>query len=157
MASIINLNDATPAAPAGKVNVRWQADAAPALWSTPRNVTAYVDKPATRVIGASFDGAAGATFYIGMPWACTITRWRILAIGGAATIKVWKHASGALPAAADSISTAGVSIAAGTDTGWQTTLTDFVTTAIPAGDIIGIHLHAVAGATMVLFELEVQP
>src|SRR5476649_1546048 len=35
--SIIDLNDATPAAPAGKVNAKWQADT-----STPRNVSAYV-------------------------------------------------------------------------------------------------------------------
>jgi hypothetical protein len=38
--AIINLNDTTPAAPTGKVNVKWQADA-----STPRNVSAYVDLP----------------------------------------------------------------------------------------------------------------
>ena len=38
--AIINLNDTTPAAPTGKVNVKWQADA-----NTPRNVSAYVDLP----------------------------------------------------------------------------------------------------------------
>lgn len=42
MATIINLNDTTPAAPAGAVNVKWQADPVPALASTPRNVSAYV-------------------------------------------------------------------------------------------------------------------
>ena len=38
--ALINLNDTTPAAPAGKVNVKWQADA-----GSPRNVSAYVDSP----------------------------------------------------------------------------------------------------------------
>jgi hypothetical protein len=38
--ALINLNDTTPAAPAGKVNVKWQADAL-----SPRNVSAYVDSP----------------------------------------------------------------------------------------------------------------
>ena len=38
--AIINLNDTTPAAPSGKVNVKWQGDA-----NTPRNVSAYVDLP----------------------------------------------------------------------------------------------------------------
>jgi len=39
--ALINLNDATPAAPAGKTNVKWQADAL-----SPRNVSAYIDTPA---------------------------------------------------------------------------------------------------------------
>ena len=37
--SLINLNDTVPAAPAGKVNIKWQADAGIA----PRNVSAYID------------------------------------------------------------------------------------------------------------------
>ena len=38
MATVINLNDSTPAAPAGKKNVKWQGDAL-----DPRDVSAYVD------------------------------------------------------------------------------------------------------------------
>jgi hypothetical protein len=37
MAGIINLNNTTPAPPAGKTNVEWQGDS-----STPRNVSAYL-------------------------------------------------------------------------------------------------------------------
>src|SRR5580658_9430953 len=36
--AVINLNDTTPPAPGGKVNIKWQADAL-----APRNVSAYVD------------------------------------------------------------------------------------------------------------------
>ena len=42
--ALINLNDTTPAAPAGKTNVKWQADAL-----SPRNVSAYIDTPAPPV------------------------------------------------------------------------------------------------------------
>ena len=38
--ALINLNDTTPPAPAGKVNVKWQADAL-----QPRNVSAYINPP----------------------------------------------------------------------------------------------------------------
>jgi|ERR1700677_4517031 hypothetical protein len=36
--AIINLNDTTPPAPGGKVNIKWQADEL-----VPRNVSAYID------------------------------------------------------------------------------------------------------------------
>jgi hypothetical protein len=48
---LINLNDLLPAAPSGKSNIKWQADAL-----NPRNVSAYVD---------SGGGAAGTIFYVG--------------------------------------------------------------------------------------------
>ena len=51
MATIINLNNTTPAAPAGKVNVKWQAVEAPSDPLTPRNVSAYV---ADRYASAGF-------------------------------------------------------------------------------------------------------
>ena len=51
--ALINLNDTTPVAPAGKVNVKWQADA-----NTPRNVSAYVD-PAELSSGSVNETPAG--------------------------------------------------------------------------------------------------
>ncbi len=36
--AVINLNDTTPVAPTGKVNIKWQADSL-----SPRNVSAYID------------------------------------------------------------------------------------------------------------------
>ena len=61
MASIINLNDATPASPSGVTNVRWQGDA-----STPaRNVSAYMpllvgDDDPSSPLEAPASGAAPA-------------------------------------------------------------------------------------------------
>ena len=89
-----------------------------------------------------------------VPFAATLAAWSILVDAGTCTIKVWKVASGAaIPAAGDSISTAGVSISSGTAVR-STTLTDFTTTAFAAGDIVGIHLQAATGATQAVFELE---
>ena len=51
--AVINLNDTTPPAPTGKVNVKWQADA-----NTPRNVSAYVD-PAELSSGSVNETPAG--------------------------------------------------------------------------------------------------
>ena len=112
-----------------------------------------------RVVGATFDGggaalAAGLTAYVKVPFAGTLGAWSILVDTGTCTIKVWKVASGAaIPAAGDSISTMGVSISSGTAVR-STTLTDFTATAFAAGDIVGIHLQAVTGATQAVFELE---
>jgi hypothetical protein len=53
---------------------------------------------------------------------------------GSATVEVWKVAAGtASPTSADSISTSGVSISSGTAI-HSTTLTDFTTTTVSAGD-----------------------
>lgn len=42
---LINLNDTTPAAPSGKVNIKWQAGPVPTDPTQPRQVSAYVDPP----------------------------------------------------------------------------------------------------------------
>jgi hypothetical protein len=125
-------------------------------------VKTYVDAhagTATKSIGAVFYNAsgleAGMTAYLGIEAACTISKWRIAAVGGTATIKVLVHASGALPTDVDSINTSGVSIASAGDTGWQTDLTDFNSTTIPADSMIAIHLEAVSGATQVVFQMGV--
>lgn len=94
------------------------------------------------------------TFYFPVtPFGGTITGWRIVTTTGAAvtgTIKVWKKASD-VPAAADSINTSGVSIAAAKDIN-STTLTDFTTTTISIGDRVAIHLES--GTDPVTFSLE---
>lgn len=51
MATIINLNDTTPTAPAGKKNVKWQGDT-----SDPRNVSAYVDDVSPQLVLRAFYG-----------------------------------------------------------------------------------------------------
>jgi hypothetical protein len=51
--ALINLNDTTPAAPAGKVNIKWQADG-----GSPRNVSAYIDPPPSPVAGSETPAGA---------------------------------------------------------------------------------------------------
>jgi len=85
----------------------------------------------------------------------TITAWNIVVDAGTATVKVWKIASGtAKPTSANSINTSGVAISTGTAVR-STTLTDFTSTAVTAGDIFGFNIEAVATATEMSFILEI--
>jgi hypothetical protein len=97
---------------------------------------------------------------LAVPFACTITGWSItLGSGdsGTVTIKVWKIAAGtAIPASGNSISTSGVSLATGTAI-QSTTLTDFTTTAIAAGDMLAAAITSISGTIYnVTFELKAQ-
>lgn len=55
MATLINLNDTIPAAPAAAVNVKWQSDAL-----SPTNVSAYVQVPLSALSGAIVGVAIGS-------------------------------------------------------------------------------------------------
>jgi hypothetical protein len=112
-------------------------------------------------IGCSWDGGGsalttGLPCYTTIPYACTLTAWNILVDTGTTTIKTWKIATGtAIPTVANSISTAGVAIAANTAVR-STVLADFTSTAFAAHDIFGFNIEAVATATKITFVLECQ-
>lgn len=122
------------------------------------------DVSATRAIAYCFDGNGAAltatqSVAFRVPYACTIASWSINAkssdSGPTATIKVWKIASGtASPSVANSINTSGVQLTTGTAV-TSTTLSDFTTLAIAAGDYVVIQLSAVANATQIGFTLGV--
>lgn len=98
-------------------------------------------------------GQQGA--YVVCPVSGTITGWNIIANAGTATIETWKIASGTTaPTVANSISTAGVSLATGTAI-QSTTITDFTTTTIIAGDMFAFNLSAVSGVTSLQFQLQI--
>jgi hypothetical protein len=92
----------------------------------------------------------------------TIKGWNIVVDDGTgagtcssctATIKFWKVASGtSTPTTSNNINTSGVSLSTGTNI-YSTTVTDFTTTVITAGDIIAIDLSAVANAVVVTAKL----
>lgn len=109
--------------------------------------------------GATFDGngtalTSGKVAYVRLHRGGTIAEWSILVDAGTATIKVWKVASGtALPTSGNSINTSGVAISTGTAVK-STTLTDFTTLDVADDDIVGVYLHAVSGATKVVFSVE---
>jgi lysophospholipase L1-like esterase len=94
--------------------------------------------------------------YITVPFSCTITGWHIMANTGTVTVKTARIATGgtALPTlGSNSISTSGVSLSTGTLIN-STTLTDFTSTAITAGDTLGFFITAVSSAAQVTFSLD---
>lgn len=119
----------------------------------------------SRAIGWAFgDVATGSALttsevgYVTLPhnWAtCTISGWHIMADAGTATIKTARVATGgtALPVIANSISTSGVALASGTLIN-STTVTDFTSTTLTAGDTLGFFVTAVATAKQITFQLD---
>jgi hypothetical protein len=89
---------------------------------------------------------AGVLGYLTIPFSCSITGWSIQVDAGTATVKFLKVAAGtAIPTiGANSINTSGVAIAANTVI-QSTTLSDFTTTTVTAGDILAADLITTAG------------
>jgi len=110
-------------------------------------------------LGYNFDGAGSAlttqTRYAQVPFGCVIIAWNIIVDTGTATVKVYRKATGGttLPAGGDSINTSGVSISSG-NVIRSTTLTDFTSLTISAGDVLGFAITSVASATTLHFNLE---
>ncbi len=109
-----------------------------------------------------FDGSGaalstGKTGYLRIPVACTISDWSIgSTTAETVTVKTWKIAAGtALPTVSNSISTSGVSLSTGTAVR-STTLSDFTTTAVSAGDWVAANLTAVTASQYVVFQLGCQ-
>jgi hypothetical protein len=119
------------------------------------------DQTIIQTPGFTIDGAGSAITtgkvkgFFTAPYSGTITGWSIVVDAGTATVKVWKIASGtAKPTAANSINTSGVAISSGTAVR-SSTVTDFTSTAVTAGDIFAYNIEAVATATELTFELEI--
>jgi hypothetical protein len=117
---------------------------APALSAA--NMTGY---PTVRSIPFAAGTTGGSTLstgplgYFWVPIGCTITGWSISVDTGTATVKTMKVANGtANPTiGSNSISTSGESISTGTFIS-SSTVSDFTTTTITAGDIVGAQLTA---------------
>jgi len=68
---------------------------------------------------------------------------------------VWKRATGtAVPTVANNINTSGVAITSGTYV-FSSSVSDFTTTAVAAGDIFAFEITAVSGATKITFGLDI--
>ncbi len=94
------------------------------------------------------------TFFV-FPVSGTITGWDFVADTGTATVQVWKIAAGtAAPTVSNSINTSGVALATGTAIE-STTVTDFTTTTVTAGDIFAFNLSAVSGSTKLYFDIQI--
>ncbi len=93
------------------------------------------------------------------PWTCpysgTITGYSISADSGTCTLKTWKKANGtAIPTITDVISTSGVSLATGTHIR-SSTVSDFTTTTVTAGDMFMAQVTATSGPTDITFQVEI--
>ena len=99
--------------------------------------------------GSTLTVASTTTDYFFVPVACTIAGYRLAIDAGTITVQFWKVASGtAIPTSGNSISTSGVGISSGTAIE-STTVTDFTTTTVTAGDIMAMNVTAVATAKYV--------
>jgi hypothetical protein len=123
------------------------------------NVAAVSTVSTARAFGYSFSGngaalSAGATGYLTVPFACTISAWNMSVDQGTAAVDIWKVPTGSsIPNSGNSITASatpaistGTSIHATTLTGWTTT--------VAANDIVGINLKVVAAATFVNLTVE---
>jgi hypothetical protein len=123
------------------------------------NVAAVSSVSTARAIGYSFNGngsalSAGATGYLTVPFACTISAWNMSVDTGTATEDVWKIASGTgLPTISNTITASATPAIASNNSLHSTTLTGW-TTAVAANDIVGINLKVTASATVVNLTLE---
>ncbi len=93
------------------------------------------------------------------PWTCpysgTITGYSISANSGTCTLKTWKKANGtAIPTIADVINTSGVSLSSGTHIR-SSTVSDFTTVAVTAGDMFMAQVTATSGPTDITFQVEI--
>lgn len=112
-------------------------------------------------VGGIFNGggaalSTGTSVTVVSAYSGTITGYVLTSDVGTCTVKTWKKAAGtAIPTVADNISTSGVSLSTGTMIR-SSTVTDFITTSVTAGDAFRFDLSAVGGgATWVTFQLEI--
>jgi hypothetical protein len=123
------------------------------------NVAAVSTVSTARAFGYSFNGngsalAAGATGYLTVPFACTISAWNMSVDQGTAAVDIWKLPIGtSIPNSGNSITASAMpAISSGTSI-HSTTLTAW-TTAVAANDIVGINLKTVGSATFVNLTME---
>jgi hypothetical protein len=123
------------------------------------NVAAVAAVSAARAIGYSFNGngsalSAGATGYLTVPFACTISAWNMSVDQGTAAVDIWKLPTGtSIPNSGNSI-TASAMPAISTGTSIHSTTLAGWTTAVATNDIVGMKLSAVASATFVNLTVE---
>ena len=123
------------------------------------NVAAVSTVSTARAFGHSFSGngsalSAGATAYLTVPFACTISAWNMSVDQGSASVDIWKVATGSsVPTIGNSI-TAAAPPTISSGTAIHSTLLTGWTTAVTTNDIVGINLKSVASATFVNLTVE---
>jgi hypothetical protein len=112
----------------------------------------------TQTIGVTVDGSGGTITvgqkgYVQVPYACTITGWRIIAnAAGSIVIDIYKDPAPTIPVTL--ITTSGKPTLSGVQTNASTSLGGWTTTAIAANDILGftvVSATTVSSITLQLF------
>jgi hypothetical protein len=149
-----SLNNTSPAAPSGRVNVQWLCDDT----VSPPNISASIAGGAG-AIGITIDGgtavpSTGSKGFIQVPYAGTITGWTLLAnAAGSAQITVKKCAYGTFPTTASIVASAPPAM-----TGVQKQTSTSVgtwTRAFSAGDVFEFNLDSVTTCLRLTLELQI--
>lgn len=130
---------------------RWSGSA----WVSTTASTAGIVRGFAFVFAPGAAIAPGATVYLTVPIACTISSWSIdSTTAETVTVKLWRVATGgtAIPTVTNSISTSGVSLSSGTHV-QSSTVTDFTSTAIAAKDVLAANITAVTASQFVNYTL----
>lgn len=109
-------------------------------------------------IGVSIDGSGGTITvgqkgYVQVPYACTITSWRIIAnTSGSVVIDIWKTAAPSIPTAGGTITGSAKPTLTTQQTNASSTLTGWTTT-INANDIIGFNVDSASVVSFVTLQI----
>lgn len=149
----INLNDTTPAAPAGAVNVKWQGDA-----NNPRNASAYLSY-STLPLTIGFEivaGAGGAGTNVApmlvAPRAASVTKCKVVVKAADATVdfvfKIKKNGT--------DVFSADPSVTHGTASGTVLTFTSLTSSplAVAADDVFSIDITTGSATWALTIQLE---
>jgi hypothetical protein len=139
--------------------------------SPANNDTLYYDLSATQwktksipnlsgpsTIGTTIDGSGGTITvgqkgYVQIPYACTITGWRLIAnAAGSIVVDIWKTAAPTIPTVANVITASAKPTLSSQQTATSSTLTGW-TTSVAANDIIGFNVNSATTVSWVILQI----
>jgi hypothetical protein len=109
-------------------------------------------------IGTTIDGSGGTITvgqkgYVQVPYACTITAWRLIAnTAGSIVVDIWKTAAPTIPTVANVITASAKPTLSSQQTATSSTLTGW-TTSIAANDIIGFNVNSATTVSWVILQI----
>jgi hypothetical protein len=109
-------------------------------------------------IGTTIDGSGGTITvgqkgYVQVPYACTITSWRLIAnTAGSIVVDIWKTAAPTIPTVANVITGSAKPTLSSQQTAASSTLTGW-TTSIAANDIIGFNVNSATTVSWVILQI----
>jgi hypothetical protein len=109
-------------------------------------------------IGTTIDGSGGTITvgqkgYVQVPYACTITAWRLIAnTAGSIVVDIWKTAAPTIPTVANVITASAKPTLSSQQTATSSTLTGW-TTSVAADDIIGFNVNSATTVSWVILQI----